>query len=553
MLETDIPTYAGGLGILAGDLLKSCADKQVKAVGISLVYSGSTFSQVINSDGTQNFKKIEFKKMDQLKKLQNTIILNLMGKRVTVGVWRYDIVGLGGFVVPVYLLDTDLHSNEDWARNITKNLYVGDGMTRIYQELLLGVGGVKMLRNLGYNEISNFHMNEGHAAFAPLELLVEDNYDLEKVKQKCVFTTHTPVPEGHDRFDYDFAYKYLGDFLPWNIKELATNDKLSMTDLAINCSNKAFAVSKKHKYVANKMFPQANIDYITNGVHAPSWIAPQKQVLYSEYLPNWVGDNSVFLKAPDLIPDDAFFAIHNDCKRELLEYVNERLTSVTGESEKTNPPADHLFDINTLTIAMARRPVSYKRPLLLYKDLERFLRIGVGKLQIIQCGKSHPQDEVSKEYVRKIIEISKRLKTVLKIVYLEDYSPKIARLLVAGSDIWLNTPRRPMEASGTSGMKAALNGVINFSVLDGWWIEAFEKNPEAGFSIGVLDPLESTSPSNDNEDSDSLYKRLEQEIIPLYYDHKTEWIKKMKKSITLGAYFNTSRCIDEYLEKAWRN
>lgn len=551
MLESDIPTFAGGLGILAGDVLRSCADMQVACVGVSLVYSGDIFNQKINIDGSQSFVPTEWKKKDQLIKLKNQIVLEINNKQVFVHIWRYDIVGLSGFVVPVFLLDTDFSSNEDWAREITKNLYCGAEETRINQEYLLGVGGVKMLRELGFSNIKNFHLNEGHASFVSLQRLKEENYDLNRVKATQVFTTHTPVPEGHDQFNYDTVYKLFGKDLPLNIKELATDKALHMTYLGLNTSKYSFAVSKKHGQVSRQMFPGMQIDSITNGVHAPTWISWQMQDLYNTYLPGWQDDNTKFLQSKK-IPNDALWKTHMECKKELIEFVNTRLTSVGTSEEKMNPSEHDLFDTDILTISMARRPVAYKRPLILYRDLDRFLRIGVGRIQIIQCGKSHPDDDVSKEFVKKIIEISKRLRTVLRIVYLENYSPKIARLLVAGSDIWLNTPRRPMEASGTSGMKAAMNGVINFSVLDGWWMEAFESNKESGFSIGPMqkDVVYETE-EGDDVDSNSLYNTLETEIIPMYYDHQTRWIEKMKQSITLGAYFNTNRVVQEYRKKAW--
>lgn len=551
MLESDIPTFAGGLGVLAGDILRSCADMQVPSVGVSLVYSGNIFNQKINIDGSQSFTQTEWKKKDQLTKLSNQIVLEINNTQVFVHTWRYDIVGLSGFVVPVFLLDTDFSANEDWAREITKNLYCGSEETRINQEYLLGVGGVKMLRELGFNDIKNFHLNEGHASFVSLQRLKEENYDLNKVKSTQVFTTHTPVPEGHDQFNYDTVYKLFGKDLPLNIKELASDKGLHMTYLGLNTSKYSFGVSKKHGEVSKAMFPGEKIDAITNGVHAPTWISWQMQDLYNSYLPGWQDDNTKFLQS-EKIPSDALWKTHMECKKELIEFVNTRLTSVGTSEERMNPSEDDLFDADTLTISMARRPVSYKRPLILYRDLERFLRIGVGRIQIIQCGKSHPDDDVSKEFVKEIIRISKQLRTVLRIVYLENYSPKIARLLVAGSDIWLNTPRRPMEASGTSGMKAAMNGSINFSILDGWWMEAFESNKDSGFSIGPFqkDVIYETE-DGDDADSNSLYETLENTIIPMYYDHQSDWVLKMKQSIKLGAYFNTNRVVDEYRRKAW--
>lgn len=550
MLETDIPTYAGGLGVLAGDLLRSCADLEVPACGVSLVYSGNNFSQVINTDGSQAFKPQEWQKSDHLTKLPQRIELEIQKTRVVVECWRFDMVGQNGFVVPVYLLDTDIAENEQWARDITKNLYGGNGDTRLSQEIVLGIGGVKMLRELGYQKIKAYHMNEGHSALVPLALLEEHNYQNEEVKKLCAFTTHTPVPEGHDHFDYQTAQRLAGKYLPWHIKDIATPQNLSMTHLALNMSAISFAVSKKHQQVSQNMFPEYKIDSITNGVHHPNWTNPVIQDLLNKFIPNWQLKPELLKDAPKNIPDDALSEAHQLCKKELISYVNKHLTSVSTQYEKENPQPEDVFDYDTLTIALARRPVAYKRPLLLYSDLERFIRIGVGKIQIIQCGKSHPSDNVSQGFVREIIKISKKLRTILKIVYLENYSPRVARMLVSGCDVWLNTPRRPLEASGTSGMKAALNGVINFSVQDGWWIEGYQMQPLSGFSIGPLD--ESLVPVNhDAEDANDLYEKLENEIIPMYYDHHSEWLKRMKYAITLGSYFNTHRAIKEYIEKAW--
>jgi glycogen phosphorylase len=549
MLESDIPSYAGGLGVLAGDLLRSCADLEIPAVGVSLVYSGSTSRQIINPDGSQSFTETEWQKLDQLVKLPNRIQITIMNTPVFVDCWRYDFVGQTEFNVPIYLLDTDLPENPQWARDITKNLYGGNGETRISQEILLGIGGVQMLRDLGYQDIKMFHMNEGHSAFVPLALLPEHNYEDEAVKKLCAFTTHTPVPEGHDKFDYAFAYKYAEPYLPWHIKKIATEEVLSMTPLAMNMSHKTFAVSRKHQKVSENLFPGHQIDYITNGVHHLVWTNPIIQDLFNKYIPEWIKDPGKLDQALEKLPDEELWLAHQACKKKLIEYINNHLTSIAPASQ--GPSDKEYFDENTLTIALARRPVPYKRPLLLYSDLERLVRIGAGKIQIVQCGKSHPNDQTSQGFVKEIVEMSKKLGGILKIDYLENYSPMIARFLVSGCDVWLNTPRRPLEASGTSGMKAALNGGINFSILDGWWIEGFERVPKSGFSIGPLE--DSVTPSNDDtSDAADLYKKLEQEIIPLYYDNHAEWLQRMKYAITLGAYFNTHRAIKEYQEKAWK-
>jgi starch phosphorylase len=550
MLRTHIPTYAGGLGMLAGDLLRSCADMEIPTVGMTLVYNGAQFNQVINPDGTQTYTSYEWRKNDQFLKLPEEVTVEIDGQEVVLSVWRYDIVGLSEFVVPVFLLDTDHYANQPWMKHITDNLYGGGEHVRICQEIVLGVGGVKMLRALGFQNIDIYHMNEGHAAFAPLALLPEMRYKDDEVRKHCVFTTHTPIPEGHDRFPYEDAYKYAGAYLPWHIRDLATTDSLHMTHLAMNTSKYSFGVSEKHGAVSRNMFPGKEIHHITNGVHHLTWTASNIQDVFNDYLPGWQENPDEMEHAVEKIPDDALWRAHQNCKQILVDYVNKRLTSGEDEEERENPETDEFFDTDTLTIALARRPVEYKRPLLIYRDLERLVRISAGRVQIIQSGKSHPADMVSQGIVKQILNISKKLKGIVRVVYLENYSPKIARLLTSGCDVWLNTPRRPLEASGTSGMKAAMNGVLNFSVLDGWWIEGFRQTPEAGWSIGPLD--ESVTPGNDDAaDAEDLYQKLEHEIIPLYYDNRAEWLKRMKHAITLGKPFSTHRCIRDYQRLAW--
>jgi len=546
MIRTNIPTYAGGLGILAGDLLRSCADMKVPAVGVTLVYNGDAFKQTINPDGSQTYEEMIWRKNDQFVRLPTTITLTIDGQEIIVGCWRHTFVGYSGFVVPVYLLDTDHYKNEPWKRRITENLYGGDGATRICQEIVLGIGGVKMLRALGYNDIDIFHMNEGHSSFATLGLLPEVNYQDEEVRKKCVFTTHTPIPEGHDKFNYDLAWKYAGAYLPWHIKKIAGEDMLNMTVLGLSESKYSFGVSQKHGEVSQRMFPDFKVHAITNGVHHRTWIASTKQDVYNEYMPEWLENPSALSQAPDKLPDDAFWKAHLECKKVLVDLVNKHLTSPTSQEDQDHPEPDELFDVDTLTISLARRPVPYKRPLLIYHDLERLVRLSVGKIQIIQAGKAHPDDTSGRNIIKQILELSKKLKGIVRIVYLENYSPTLARLLVSGCDVWLNTPMRPLEASGTSGMKAAMNGVLNFSILDGWWIEGYARCPKSGFSIG-----ENNTSNDDTHDANDMYDKLENEIIPMYYENRGEWIKRMKYAITLGAYFNTHRCIEEYREKAW--
>ena len=548
MLRTHIPTYAGGLGILAGDLLRSAADMNIPAVGVSLIYKGVSFVQRLNSDGTQTYSELEWRKSDQFTKMPHRIVLKINGRDVTVGCWRYDMVGYGGFEVPVYLLDTDYYINEQWAREITDNLYAEQKHIRLCQEIILGIGGVRMLETLGY-DVDYYHMNEGHAAFAPLALLAKHKYNDQEVRKKCVFTTHTPIPEGHDIFDYELAYRYAEPYLPWHIKQLAGENHLHMTKLAMSLSHYTNGVSKKHAEITRSMFPGSKIEAVTNGVHHRTWTASTMQDLYNEFLPGWLENPSLLKNAMEKLPDDALWRAHQETKKTLIEFVNKGLGTENCDDGYEKPSPDELFDTDTLTIALARRPVDYKRPLLIYHDLNRLVRISAGKIQIIQSGKSHHSDDISNNIVKQILAISKKLKGVVRIVYLSNYSPKIARLLVSGCDIWLNTPRRPLEASGTSGMKAAINGGLNFSVLDGWWIEGYHINKNAGFAIG---PEPSESPKNDDiVDSNDLYEKLENNIVPLYYQNRPEWVRRMKHAIALGAYFSTNRCIKEYLQNAW--
>lgn len=551
MLRTHIPTYAGGLGMLAGDLLRSCADMEIPAVGVTLVYNGKNFNQIFQPDGTQTYGEVEWRKADQFIRLPNSITLKIDGQDVRIGVWRYDIVGLTEFVVPIFLLDTDHIDNDPWKKHITDNLYGGENYARICQELVLGIGGVKMLRELGYHDVKQYHMNEGHAAFVPLALLPENDWKDDEVRKKCVFTTHTPIPEGHDKFPYDFAYKYAGDYLPLHIKQLATEQELHTTHLAMNMSHYTFGVSQKHGEVTRQMFPGKDIHAITNGIHHRTWTCSNMQDLYNKYIPEWNQNPSTLKTAVEKLPEDEIWRAHQEAKKILVGFVNKHLTSASTEEGRENPEPSELFDTDTLTIALARRPVQYKRPLLIYSDLNRLIRMGAGRLQIIQSGKSHPDDKVSQGIVKEILDISKRLKGIVRIVYLENYSPKIARLLVSGCDVWLNTPRRPLEASGTSGMKAAINGVLNFSVLDGWWIEGYHMNQLGGWSIGPTN-TDNVIENNDQVDADDMYHKLETEIIPMYYNKRTEWINRMKNAITLASYFNTHRCMQEYVEKAYK-
>lgn len=532
-----MPTYAGGLGMLAADIMRSSADLGLPMACMTMAWEHGYLQQHIRPDGTQEYTQIDWNKHDYLTELPTRVSVQVEGREVQIACWQYTIKGLQGNEVPVYFLDTNLPENSEYDRSITRQLYGGDGTMRLAQEIVLGIGGVKMLRALGLNDIKTYHMNEGHAAFLTVELLHEHDYNNEVVKQLCAFTTHTPVKAGHDTFSYDLAWKVAGDQLPWHIKDLAGKDELSMTVLALNLSRYTCGVAQIHGEVSRKMFPGYEIDAITNGVHHTHWAAPAIQKVLDVYLPTWREDPNVLKEAVHTLPDHDLWRAHMSAKTELIHHLSD---------------LGFDFESNVLTIATARRVVPYKRPELLYNNLERLLEVAGGKLQIIHAGNAHPSDPFSQQVITRMIERSKTLKDKVKIAYVENYNPDVAKLLVSGADIWLNTPTRLMEASGTSGMKAALNGVLNLSTLDGWWIEGYERDHEAGWRIG---PLTRATDLEDEEhiDAEDVYTQLQFEIMPEYYNNRPLWIERMKRAIALMAYFSSQRCTQEYQGRVWGN
>ncbi|MEI8230598.1 MAG: alpha-glucan family phosphorylase [Candidatus Peregrinibacteria bacterium] len=535
-LTSQMPTFAGGLGILTSDLMHSCADMGVKAACVTACWQHGYLHQKINPDGTQQYTEIDWDPSKVLKKLPQTITVMIEGHPVLVGVWAYDIVGRKG-TVPVYFLDTNLPENTPADREITKYLYGGDGAMRIRQELVLGIGGVRMLRALGYSDIGTFHMNEGHAAFLTLELLKEKGFRDEEVRPLCAFTTHTPVKAGHDAFDYDLATRIAGDNLPWHIKKLAGEDVLSMTLLAMHLSHYTCGVSKIHGEVSRAMFPGEKIDAITNGIHHLTWVSPEMSELFDRYSPGWKDDPEVLRGTCRSYPDEELWAAHQKAKIRLIDAIAAR----TGQQ----------FDPNVLTIASARRVVAYKQPELLYSNLLRLKEACHGHVQIVHAGNAHPSDPFAQSVIQRMIQRSSELKDFVKIAYMDNYNPDLAKLLVQGADVWLNTPMRLHEASGTSGMKACLNGVLNLSTLDGWWIEAFGEDPESGWRIG---PLVQAVNNDENRlvDAEDIYTQLQYQVIPEYeYLARSRWIRRMKRAIGLLATFNSNRCVGEYVRKAW--
>jgi alpha-glucan phosphorylase-like protein len=535
--KSSIPTFAGGLGILASDLMRSATDLGVAAACMTVCWQHGYLKQGIAFDGTQTYEELSWNPEAELTRLPQKVTVTIENRPVTIGVWLLELRS-GQHTVPVYFLDTNLPENRPEDRDITKYLYGGDGAMRIRQELVLGIGGVRMLRALGYQTVGTYHMNEGHCAFLTLELLRERGWNDDDVRTSCAFTTHTPVKAGHDVFDYDLASRIAGDNLPWHIKKIAGEDALSMTRLAMHMSRKTFGVSRVHGQVAQKMLENPSVDFITNGAHHLTWTCEPMQQLFDRFVPGWREKPELLSEHAHDIPDDMLWEAHRTAKQSLLDEVKRH--------------TDIPFDLECLTIASARRVVPYKRPELLYTNLDRLVEVGRGKLQIIHAGNAHPSDSFSQEVIRRMIERSQTLKDYIKIVYLPNYSPDLAKLLTSGADVWLNTPMRLHEASGTSGMKACLNGVLNVSTLDGWWIEGYEMDPGAGWRVGPLASALGDTEETLRVDAEDLYTQLQYQVLrEYYYKERLRWIKRMKRSIRLMGYFNSQRCVRDYLEKAW--
>ena len=537
-LRNDIPTFSGGLGVLAGDTVKSFADLEAPVVAVTLIYNNGYFCQKISASGQQEESLINWDPAKLLKPLPQKIELCIENHSVWVRAWQYDQVGVTGHAVPVIFLDTNLIENYPEDRVITQQLYSGDSGMRIRQEVVLGIGGAKMLEVLGYKNLQTYHMNEGHAAFLTFELLARLDWKDTAVRQRCVFTTHTPVPAGHDEFNYELVQRVMGTYTPWHVKDIAGHDRLNMTVLALNMSRYANGVAKKHGEVSRHMFPDFEIDSITNGVHSVTWTAPAFQALYDKYIPQWRRDPEKLSEAVK-IPDTEIKAAHLTEKKKLLAYIKEK----TGED----------FAPDILTIGFARRAATYKRGDLLFTDIEKLLNICQGKVQFVFAGKAHPKDNPGKEVIKRIVNIAAELRTKnkLKVVFLENYDMQLGALLTAGVDVWLNNPIRPREASGTSGMKAVHNAVPNFSVLDGWWIEGCVEGV-TGWAIGPQATENDLVENNNDEDVRDLYAKLENVLIPTYYNDQANWTSIMKQAIAQNAnVFNTQRMCKEYINKSY--
>lgn len=569
-LDPSIPTYSGGLGILAGDTIRSAADLKVPLCAVSLIYHKGYFRQHLDGEGRQREESSTWKVGQLLKREAARVKVEVEGRVVVVQAWRFEVSGASGFQIPVFLLDTDLPENSGYHRTLTDSLYGGDAYYRICQEVILGLGGVRMLRALGFAGIEKFHLNEGHAAFLTLELLSEEaarngrdrlaREDVAAVRSRCVFTTHTPVPVGHDQFSREMAERVIGPqrgffnmpelFCPRlsDLEHIAGDwgeaclhppggeFRVNMTYLALNMSHYVNGVAKKHAEISRLMFASYEIDAITNGVHAATWTSPPFQELFDRHMPSWRGDN-FSLRYALRIEAGTIWSCHQEAKEILIRKVNE-----TAEAE---------FEVDAFTLGFARRATQYKRGDLLFHNLDRLRELGKrhGPLQIVFAGKAHPRDADGKAMIERVHRAGAALGDRVRVTYLENYEMDLAQLVTSGVDLWLNTPSPPMEASGTSGMKAALNGVPSLSILDGWWIEGCIEG-RTGWAIGGGQE-KGAGNDRDRTDALALYDKLAA-VLDLFHQDRDSFVDVMRSTIALnGSFFNTQRMIQEYVLKAY--
>ncbi len=545
-IDDGVPSYSGGLGVLAGDFLRSAADLGLPVVGVTLLYHDGYFRQQLDPEGHQLEQPVRWSPEDRLRLLPHRVEVTVYGRRVKVGAWRLDVIGATGHQVPIYFLDTRLVDNDFRDQGITDRLYHGDLAHRLCQEAVLGLGGPPMLTTLGYGDIGSFHMNEGHSSLLTVSLLDSQMgnlldgarpSDVEAVRGRCVFTTHTPVPAGHDRFPEELVREVLGDLQAERLAELGCLDRgeLNMTELGMTFSHYINAVSLRHHQVSQAMFPQFRIASVTNGVHAGRWAAPSFRRLFDRHIPGWRRDNGGLHYASAISLDEIRQA-HAEAKAALVETVGQR-TGVT-------------LDPAALTLGVARRATPYKRFDLLLSEPDRLRRLvdSVGPLQVVYAGKAHPDDEPGKAMIPRVLAAARALAGTVTVAYLENYSLELGGILTAGCDVWVNTPTKPYEASGTSGMKAALNGVPSLSVLDGWWAEGHVEGV-TGWAIGDDEPE-----SADAHDAALLHDQLEHVIAPLYYADPDGFAKVMRAAISLnGTFFNTERMVRQYEVNAYRS
>lgn len=540
-LAESIPTYAGGLGVLAGDTMRTAADLELPMVGVTLVSRAGYLRQEL-ADGRQLDHPDRWEPQKWTHRLPAKVAVPIEGREIWIGAWLYVVRGHRGGAVPVILLDTDMAENAAEDRELTHTLYGGDERYRLQQEIVLGMGGVRMLHALGF-EIRKFHLNEGHAALLTLELLRHHahppnekgagvRYDTEAVRRRCVFTTHTPVEAGHDQFPYALARRVLGEIVEHDVvRQAAGAERLNLTRLALSLSGYVNGVARRHAEVSSRMFPGARVRAITNGVHPWTWTCESFRRLYDHHLPRWHHEPELLVRA-DLIPDEAVREAHAEAKAALLALVRAR---VGVELDAERP-----------ILGFARRMTPYKRAALLFADIDRLRAIArKHPFQVVLAGKAHPHDGGGKHLIEQLHGWMAALHDSVPIVFLPGYDMGMARLLVAGSDVWLNTPQPPLEASGTSGMKAALNGVPHLSVLDGWWIEGCIEGV-TGWAIG------NGETGDDARDAAALHEKLEHTVLPLYHQDPAGWTAVMKGAISrCASFFNSHRMMRRYVTEAY--
>jgi starch phosphorylase len=540
-LRSDIPTYSGGLGVLAGDTLRSAADLRIPLVAVTLVSRAGYFRQTIDEQGRQQEQPDPWQPETWADPLYAKVSVTIAGRDVWIGGWLYVVQGAGGDQ-PVVLLDTDLPENDPRDRSLTHYLYGGDQAYRLSQEIVLGIGGVRMLDALGF-DVRAYHLNEGHSALLILQLLRasehdqtasrpgEARYDIAKVKAKCHFTTHTPVEAGHDRFSYDLVRRVLGDFLDYpTLQRFAGTDELSTTRLALNLCEHVNGVASRHAETAQRLYPGYRVSAITNGIHPQTWASAGFARLFDAHIPGWRLEPELLMRAEVAVSDDDVWRCHTEAKLALLALVR---ADCGIELDRDLP-----------LIGYARRMTQYKRPELFFADIARLKSIAARQpFQAVFAGKAHPRDTAGKQAIENLHRWSRQLGDSIKIAFLPNYTMATALTLVAGADVWLNTPEPPLEASGTSGMKAALNGVPNLSVLDGWWIEGHIEGI-TGWAIGGDGGTESA-------DSTALYDKLENVVLPVYRA-RDRWINVMKGAISRNAsLFHSHRMMRRYAADAY--
>jgi starch phosphorylase len=536
-IKSEMPTYSGGLGVLAGDIIRSSADLKIPLVAVTLVSRKGYTKQRITEDGSQVEEPDEWDPSQFMDLMPAEINVNISGRAIKVRSWLYEHQSLTGGLVPILFLDTNVEGNTAEDREITDYLYGGDEEYRLKQEIILGIGGIRMLNALNFN-LRKYHMNEGHSSLLTLELMRRNGMNPEKVRTLCIFTTHTSVEAAFDKFSYDMVTELLGDEFPINLlKEQGGTDRLNMTLLALNLSKYVNGVTKAHMKFSQKLFPRHHIWAITNGVHSYTWTCQYFRELFDEYIPGWVNEPELLVRV-DGIPNDEIWIAHLKAKTNLLDYVNE----------KTNVNMEY----SVLTFGFARRATAYKRATLLFSNLDRLRSINKkGKLQLIFAGKPHTKDISGKDIIRQLYKYKALLENEVKIVYLENYNIDMAAKLTSGVDVWLNTPLPPLEASGTSGMKAAHNGVINFSVLDGWWIEGCIEGI-TGWAIGPPPDEVMKEEERRERELHDLYNKLEYLVIPTYYKNRDAWVGMMENSIgKVAYYFNSHRMMSRYVTEAY--